>query len=549
MPNHERGVERAINSSWPVLERYFDTPAWRASGTDPASIMRGMPWAQWMQEAGAVVEPLADATAQAFGAEYATIGSVKGKLGFDVIDNVSIKYAQTQGSKLITAITEAQRETVRTMVAEGLKGDWTVDQLGRKIRGTVGLHPAWAQAVVRFEDRQYNALIAEGKSESVAAATAARRAEIKRKRLLKARGLNIARTEVQTASNLGKFASWDHAISKGFASRQSTKEFSPGPGACEICSPISGEVVPWDQPFSNGKMMPPFHPSCRCTANLLPPDYNDADLDPDAFDWLSDADVNNRPEFVPDIAGRVGSLINRPAPFVAPPVAMPTPLPVPAPAPAPAPAGSAADSLTLDSTAHLSDDDLMGMLGDYGDDPEAIDKILEIIDQRDANQKAWAAFDAAEEGRLAAEAAERNVWGEVELPPHTELSSVLNPARNGLRGLTVDEQVAEDFFSYVQVQYSKALDETAGNFFNKRFEAEAKRKGITSEDLFMGPVATAQKYASEELIAWWEENGRHTKGSFRYTTLQRPRDRKRWEQVQAAGFAGRLVNGADRSTF
>lgn len=540
MPNHERGVATSINGSWPVLERYFDGPEWHASGTDPASIMSGMPWGSWVEQAGEVVQPLADATAQAFGAEYATIGSVRGKLGFDVIDEVSVKYAQTQGSKLIAAIGDAQRQTVRTMVAESLRGDWTVDQLGRRLRDTVGLHPAWAQAVVRFEERQYAALIKEGKTPAVAQATAARRAEVKRKRLLKRRGENIARTEIQTASNLGKFASWEHAINNKFASPQSTKEFSPGPEACDICSPLSGEVVPWNEPFSNGKMMPPFHPSCRCTANLLPPDYNDEELDPDAFDWLSDADVMSRPTYKPELAGRVGSLVNRPAPYVAPPVVVP-----PAPLPAPAPTGTKADELTLQSTAHMSDDELNDLLVELSaDDPEAVDKILEIFDQRDIAAQQAAAFNAAEEARLAAEAAAHadDGWGII---PEEFMPGTGTLSGSPVRGLTPDQQVDEDYYAYIGTQHAKALNDTNGNFF----KPEYRGKGLDEFMLFEGSTTRARKYASEELIAWWEENGRHTKASFRYGALGRPGDYKGYEQVLRQGFGGKLGGPTDRSTF
>lgn len=311
MPDHERDTARVINQSWPVLERYFDTPAWHASGTDPAAILRGAPWAEWIQQAGRVTAPLQAATAAAFHQQAGSIGGAMAKMSFKAVDAVAVGYAQTQGSKLIAAISDSQRDTVRAMVKESLEGKWTVDQLGRRLRGTVGLHPQWATAVTRFEERQYAQLIKEGKTPLQAEGLAARRAEVKRKSLLKRRGENIARTEVQTAANLGRFASWDTAISKGFASKASRKEFSPGPGACEICEPFDGEVVGWNEPFSNGKMMPPFHPSCRCTAILLPPDYNDDELDPDPFDWLSDEEVEERPTFTPTRSGRIGSLLTR----------------------------------------------------------------------------------------------------------------------------------------------------------------------------------------------------------------------------------------------
>lgn len=537
MPNYERAAARAINDSWPVMEAYFDSPAWRSSGTDPAAIMRGMPWAEWTQEAGRIIDPLQRATAAAFGEEAATIGDLKGKFDFNTIDSVSIRYAQTQGSKLITAISESQRATVRTMVGESLKGDWTVDQLGRKLRDTVGLHPAWAQAVVRFEDRQYNVLIREGKTPEQAKTIAARRAEVKRKRLLKRRGENIARTEIQTASNLGKFATWETAVGKGLAAKNSRKEFSPGPGACDICSPISGEVVQWDEPFSNGKMMPPFHPSCRCTANILPPDYNDDELDPDTFDWLSPEDVLARPEFKPDLPGRIGSLVDRPAPFVAPLAATGAPA-------VPVATASQAEQLTLQSTAHLSDDELTELMIQYADtDPDAMDKILEIIDERAVRDDALRAFDAAEEARLAAEAAERNVWGSV---PDEFKSISGSPAR----GLSIDDQVREDYQAYVMTQYSKAMDDINGNFFKPEFRGPGRRPaGIDEIVLFEGSSTTALKYASEELVAWWEQNGRHSLGSFRYGILGRREDWERHQRTLRLGFGGRMGGPNDRSTF
>lgn len=36
-------------------------------------------------------------------------------------------------------------------------------------------------------------------------------------------------------------------------------------GACKLCSPLDGEKVDIDQPFSNGAMLPANHPRCRCS--------------------------------------------------------------------------------------------------------------------------------------------------------------------------------------------------------------------------------------------------------------------------------------------
>jgi hypothetical protein len=111
-----------------------------------------------------------------------------------------------------------------------------------------------------------------GSSLAAAEATATRVAVNRAGALTRRRAENIARTEAMTAANEGKYASWNQQVANGWASPDSVKEWIEGRDPCEECAPLVGEIVPWDQPFSNGQMMPPKHPSCRCTARILPPD-------------------------------------------------------------------------------------------------------------------------------------------------------------------------------------------------------------------------------------------------------------------------------------
>jgi hypothetical protein len=211
---------------------------------------------------------------------------------------------------------------------------------------------------------------------------------------------------------------------------------------------------------------------------------------------------------------------------------------------APPPPKTVADSLTLQSTADLTDDELNDLIVKYADsDPEAMDKVLDIIDERDAIRARNAAFDAAEEAREAAAREAANDWGTI--PEEFVTTPAISPSRSAARNLTPDERVAEDFFAYVQVQYSKALNDLNGVFLNDL----GKAQGINSESLFTGSATRARKYASEELIAWWEDNGRHNKGSFRYGALKRPRDRHYLDTLRAEGFEGRLGVSRDRSAF
>lgn len=64
----------------------------------------------------------------------------------------------------------------------------------------------------------------------------------------------------------------------------------------------------------------------------------------------------------------------------------------------------------------------------------------------------------------------------------------------------------EDWERHLLHEYNRALEGTGGVLVNKRGRA-LKIDGL---DLFTGPLARAQKYASEELLEYWRVNGRMT---------------------------------------
>ena len=72
-------------------------------------------------------------------------------------------------------------------------------------------------------------------------------------------------------------------------------------------------------------------------------------------------------------------------------------------------------------------------------------------------------------------------------------------------------------------------DELAGRY---------RAKGIDPRSLFSGPASRARKYASEELLRWWQSNPRMTLTEFRAMWLGRDSDRKAAKQIRAGG-AGR----------
>jgi hypothetical protein len=67
-----------------------------------------------------------------------------------------------------------------------------------------------------------------------------------------------------------------------------------------------------------------------------------------------------------------------------------------------------------------------------------------------------------------------------------------------------------DFLSYVDDAYNKALEATAGVLVN----AAGREQHIDGYILFRGQQSFAMKYASEELLEYWEQNPRLTMAEY-----------------------------------
>lgn len=726
----EARAARIINQSWePLQEHALSTAGRRLLGArDVEGFLNSAPWADFITKLGQVTVPLTNTITAAAAGEYRLIGDARVAVDMEAIDALSVKYAQTQGSKLIRSITDTQRETVRAVMGGALEGQYTGDKAARLIRDTVGLHPAWAQAVINQRERVYQSALKDGLSPVKAEAKADKASERYGAKLLRRRADNIARTEILTSENLGRFASWADGMGNGYGRPDDVKEWDAELNeCCESCRQIHGEVVQWDKPFSNGRMMPPAHPSCRCAVSKYakPRAAGEAGYDAELDDpeHLYGPGYETRlPAFTPapDVQGisvqvgaqnlatvthtpggrltpegaakdiderfkpgtdderqaaglylggaryngalRSGGAIDeftqeridqlnryiakqadlpegatmyrgmatgyfpaslKPGEILHEPAFMSTSLKLDE---AQIFAGRTADGTTggvimeitapkgakglsinhatltdqsmhpveyretrhaLDREAEIllpsntrhritgvetrevngarytwvtaeieppahtvptaaakrdmsvaaltkhTEDELMDMVGEYADDPDALDNIFAAIDKK-------AEMDVPVPENV-------SIWGDASA--YMDKSPATNPAVRPARKLSRDEQVAEEFDAYVSTSYARALDATAGNFISRKMADEARRRGITSESLFTGPVATAKKFASEELIAYWEEYGRQTFTSYRYHMFHAPSDAKAAEVVRRAGFQGKTGQTRDRSNF
>ena len=195
-------------------------------------------------------------------------------MSFDKTNPNSLFFAQKRAAELITAIDDMTRQSVREIIIDSFNDKVDYRTTAKRIKNTVGLHPKWAKAVVKYEKNQFSRLVSEGMKESAARSRASAMAETYSERLKSARSTMIARTEIQIAQNEGRFESWKQAAKQGFVYTDSMKMWMTAEDerTCDICAELDGETVGWLETFSNGLEKPIAHPNCRCSIKLIPPE-------------------------------------------------------------------------------------------------------------------------------------------------------------------------------------------------------------------------------------------------------------------------------------
>ena len=188
-------------------------------------------------------------------------------------------------STLITQMTISQQETIRNLVSFGYRWDTesgipdTTRQLAVRIANELpstgrlgGLDAPRANSLSKqtlgYLSQQLRSGIPEVRARQMTERFAARLHQ----RLIRARALTIARTEVMTASNIGRMVGVREAVNQRLASPESRKRWSAtgGERMCPTCGRLHGQIVGLNEMWE-GTYEPPAHPRCRCTFVLLPP--------------------------------------------------------------------------------------------------------------------------------------------------------------------------------------------------------------------------------------------------------------------------------------
>jgi len=110
-----------------------------------------------------------------------------------------------------------------------------------------------------------------------------------------------------------------------------------------------------------------------------------------------------------------------------------------------------------------------------------------------------------------------------------EKASLVNLDRRP--GETLEATSKRLYAEWVYLRWMQAETDTNGYLLNKRGRA----RGVNALTLFSGPAHVARAYASDELKAWWELNGRRTYTEFRADLLGRAKDIALAKEIRLGG--------------
>jgi hypothetical protein len=116
-------------------------------------------------------------------------------LSFNKTNPNSLAFASRRAGQLVTSIDDLTRQAIRKIIIDSFNEQIDVRRTAVRIKNIIGLHPKWADAVRKFENRELDRLIKAGIKEAQAIERAQKSATAYADRLKSARAKTIARTE------------------------------------------------------------------------------------------------------------------------------------------------------------------------------------------------------------------------------------------------------------------------------------------------------------------------------------------------------------------
>lgn len=230
-------------------------------------VVEAFPWDSTAQVLNQTAETFGQVITENIGNGFPTV-AFRGR--FDYTDPRTLEWAKNQSATLVTAVTDSMRNDIRFVVSQGLTENLTVKQISKELSQIIGLNERQANSYRKF----VNNLDEQVRAGKLSIAQMKKMTERQYKKMIKYRSQMIARQEILMAENHGRYLGFTQAVEQGWAHPKSMKRWSTSTDerTCEICMPMNGKSVQWDQSYPNGVFNPPAHIMCRCSISLLEPD-------------------------------------------------------------------------------------------------------------------------------------------------------------------------------------------------------------------------------------------------------------------------------------
>jgi predicted ABC-type ATPase len=175
------------------------------------------------------------------------------------------RWSKRYAGERITNLNTETKLAVRKIVTDSIRDGVPPRDAAKQIREMVGLNRPQGIALRRYVG---------GLSPSLTTAAKAKAGIKLKNKMIRRRAITIARTEVIDSLSAGVEKSWQQAQGKGLLGKNAKKEWVTTPvGACAICRPMNGQIVPLSKNFESGLgplARPTAHPNCRCGIAPVP---------------------------------------------------------------------------------------------------------------------------------------------------------------------------------------------------------------------------------------------------------------------------------------
>lgn len=217
-----------------------------------------------------------------FARDLPKAGRIDGTLAisFDVLNPRVLDAIRQLDSKVVTTLKDDARQVVREAVERGLSEGKNPTAIAREIRSTVGMSPAQAKAVANYRaelesgKRGLQRQLRDRRFDKAALTPERidRMVNSYEKRMTAYHAETVSRTATLDSLKLGQKLSVEDAVAKGIydPSRLVKRWVTVGDDRVrDEHVAMNGEVVPWDQPYSNGEEIPGSGTfNCRCLSRF-----------------------------------------------------------------------------------------------------------------------------------------------------------------------------------------------------------------------------------------------------------------------------------------